>query len=455
MKPYEFTINSAVLLKRLLTGQHKQTKFTRYLESIEYKSVDELMAIQAENMSALLKHSVDNIPYYRYFKGKLELTPETVNDDIKEFPVLTKEIILDHYDELIDREIRGGTVYMTDAATGEKVKIIRDREEFLHGADEYFNRLVGIFPGKSRLWIKYAKSADPRGKGRSYNMISRTNIVNPAYMDMEGLEYLYKVYRRNKPRLILGITETIYRFAEYIQTNRLKVYPVDLVGTGGQTMLPRYMKLISEVFAGAKVLDGYGATEFGRFAHQCRRGEGFHYIPAIYYAEAVDDGFQDVPPGQTGQLLVTNLYKRKMPLIRYRVEDFVILSKRPCDCGRGFPVIESFEGSRIESIVSPKHTYMTPSPFFEIMDRYSEVDDFLVEQRRPNTVTLLLKMKKGKFKEVHQLAVRKEVNRYLDYPMALEVEYIDEVKTLPNGKVMRVRGLESIGETGQNEENSY
>ncbi|MDX1359588.1 MAG: hypothetical protein R3232_12210, partial [Clostridia bacterium] len=52
-------------------------------------------------------------------------------------------------------------------------------------------------------------------------------------------------------------------------------------------------------------------------------------------------------------------------------------------------------------------------------------------------------MKMGKFSKVQQLALRKEINRYLDYPMKLEIEYIDEIKPLPNGKVMRVKGLES------------
>ena len=448
MKPYEYIMNSAVLFRRFAAGQHEQTRFTRYLESIEYMSRDELMALQAENMSALLRHTVGNVPYYREFSGKLELSPKTVNDDIKEFPVLTREIILENYDDLIDPGTRGGKRYKTGGTTGKKATTIRDRSEFLHSADEYFNRMTGIYPGKSRLWIRRDESVylaeKQNDRVSSSNFISRTNIVSPAYMDKERLEYLYRVYRRNRPRLILGITEPIYRFAEYIRKNKLKVYPVDLVGTGGQTMLPRYRKLIGGVFEGAKILDGYGATEFGRLANQCSRAGGYHYIPLIHYVETVDDDYRDIPAGQTGQFLVTNLFKRKMPLIRYRIDDLVTMSDKVCECGRGFPLIESFEGRRIESIVSPKHTYMTPLPFFEIMDGYRDVDDFIVEQKDASTVRLLLKMKEGTFRKVHQLAVRKEINRYLDYPMKLEVDYTDEIKPLPNGKIMRVRGLESI-----------
>ena len=147
--------------------------------------------------------------------------------------------------------------------------------------------------------------------------------------------------------------------------------------------------------------------------------------------------------GETGQLLVTTLQKRKMPLIRYKVDDLVTISDKICDCGRGFPVVQSFDGRRIESIVSPKQTYMSPLPFYEIMEEYKNIEEFKIEQRSENEVTLILKMKFGEFNNVQQLAVRKEINRYLDYPMKLSVEYVDAIEPMPNGKIMRVQGLES------------
>lgn len=209
-------------------------------------------------------------------------------------------------------------------------------------------------------------------------------------------------------------------------------------------MLPKYRKTIEEAFGTKKIFDRYGATEFGILGHQCDHFEGLHYIPVIHYVEVVDDEFNNVEPGKPGNFLVTNLWKREMPLIRYQIDDFAVLTDEKCSCGRGFPMIKRFEGRRIESVVSPKHTYMTPLPFFEIMSEFSNVDDFLVEQRKDNTVTMQLLMKSGEFSLVQQLALRKEINRYLDYPMKLEIEYIDEIKSLPNGKVMRIKGYENF-----------
>ncbi len=447
MNLYEKAIGTAVEARRRLKGMGEQSKFTKYLESIEYKSGDEIYALQSEEMSKLLKHAVENIPYYSDFKGKLQLEPSTVHEDINEFPVITKDIINADYESFVNKNGYSGKKYKTGGTSGITTHIIRDKSEVIHSANEYFNRMAGTYPGKSRLLIRRAESVyfanNPHDVTYESNPLTRTYIVSPAYMDQERLELLYSVYSHKKPKIIMGITDPVYRFARYILDYNLKIYPVEAILLGGQTMLPIYRNTIERAFGTKNLYDRYGATEFGILGHQCDHFESMHYVPLIHYIEVVDNTFNKVEVGKPGQFLVTNLWKREMPLIRYQIDDIAVLTDESCSCGRGFPMIKQFEGRRIESVVSPKHTYMTPLPFFKIMSEFSNVKDFLVEQRKENTITMLLLMKNGEFSLVQQLALRKELNRYLDYPMKLEIEYINEIIPLPNGKVMRVRSLEN------------
>ena len=448
MKLYETIIGTAVDGKRLIKGLGEQAAFTRYLESIEYKSRDELYAMQAEEMSVFLNHAVNNVPFYQKFKNGLELTPKTVHKDIKEFPVLTKEIIEDNMNELVTMKGTAGKRYKSGGTSGKTAYIIRDKNEVIHSADEYFNKMGGVVPGKSRLLIRRAESVynakDPHDKIYTGNFLTRTFIVSPAFMDNKRLELLYSLYSRKKPKLIMGITDPIYRFAQYILDSGLQRHPVEAILLGGQTMLPKYRKTIEKAFGTKVLFDRYGATEFGILAHQCNHFNGLHYIPVIHYVEVLNDDLSDAEMGKAGQFIVTNLRKREMPLIRYQIDDIAAMTDKTCSCGRGLPMIETFEGWRIEAVVSPMHTYMTPLPFFEIMSEYSNVEDFIVEQRKENTIYLMLKMKSGKFSQVQQLSFRKKVNRYLDYPMKVEFEYIDEIKPLPNGKIMRIKGYENF-----------
>ena len=444
MRPYEFIIGKSVEAKRFLQGNRAQSEFTNYLESIEYKSRDELHALQAENMSTFLKHAVENVPYYSKFKENLELSPNTVHADIKEFPILTKEIINEKGSELLSKLDNSGKRYKTGGTSGQSATILRDKSEYVHSADEYFNSMIGIVPGKSRLLIRRAESVyfakNAHDVKYSANPISKTYIVSPAYMDNERLELLFSVYSSKKPKLIMGITDPIYRFANYIIESNLKTYPVESIQLGGQTLMPQHKKIIEKAFKTDKIFDGYGSTEFGTVAQQCEKADKWHYIPEIHYLEVLDDNYKEVEAGKSGQFIVTNLWKRNMPLIRYQIDDIAVMSDEKCACGRGLPMVAKFEGRRIESVVSPKHTYMTPLPFFEIMTQFRNVEDFLVEQKSWNTVTVKLIMKSGEFSLVQQLALRKEIYRYLDYPMKLEIEYIDEIVPLPNGKIMRVKG---------------
>ena len=448
MKSYELVMGTAVNLRRKIQGYSEQTKFTKYLESIEYKSRDEIYALQSIEMSKMLQHAVENVPYYSQFKGNLELSPETAHIDIKEFPILTKKIINEKGIELLSKINISGKKYKTGGTSGIVANIIRDKNEFTHSADEYFNSMLGIVPGKSRLLIRRAESvyfAENSHDVKYYaNPISKTYIISPAFMDNERLELLYSVYSSKKPKLIMGITDPIYRFAHYIIESNLKTFPIDGIHLGGQTLMPRHIKIIGKAFKTDKIYDGYGATEFGTVAQQCKEMGKWHYVPIIHYLEVVDNNFKEVSAGVQGQFIVTNLWKRNMPLIRYQIDDIAVMTDEKCTCNRGFPMVEKIEGRRIQSVVSPKHTYMTPLPIFEIMEKFNNVEDFLIEQRKENTVTVLLKMKSGEFSEIQQLTMRKDINRYLDYPMKLEYEYIDEIKPLPNGKIMRVRGYENF-----------
>ena len=236
MKPYEFIIGKSVEVKRFLKGHRGQSKFTKYILSIEKKSTDELYSLQAIEMSQLLKHAVENVPFYSTFKGNLELSPKTAHTDIKEFPILTKRIIQEKGRELLSNLGTSGKRYKTGGTSGQSASILRDKSEFIHSADEYFNSMVGIVPGKSRLLIRRAESvylADNAHDVKYYaNPISKTYIVSPAFMDNERLELLYSVYSSKKPKLIMGITDPIYRFANYIIESNLKIYPIEGIHLG-------------------------------------------------------------------------------------------------------------------------------------------------------------------------------------------------------------------------------
>lgn len=82
------------------------------------------------------------------------------------------------------------------------------------------------------------------------------------------------------------------------------------------------------------MLNVYGATEVNLIAVECPRAAGPHVAEDLVIVEVVDADNRPVPPGRTGEkVLITTLFNRGMPFIRYELPDLVAVADGPCPCG--------------------------------------------------------------------------------------------------------------------------
>jgi phenylacetate-coenzyme A ligase PaaK-like adenylate-forming protein len=102
---------------------------------------------------------------------------------------------------------------------------------------------------------------------------------------------------------------------------------------------------------GVEPFNVYAATEPAGIAAEGERHR-LHLFEDLVITEIVDDRSRPVPVGVVGaKVLVTVLFSRTQPLIRYEMSDTLILSDRNCDGGRGFALVDSIQG-RIEEVLA-------------------------------------------------------------------------------------------------------
>jgi len=130
-------------------------------------------------------------------------------------------------------------------------------------------------------------------------------------------------------------------------------------------LYPEVQARISEVFH-AKIFNRYGSQEVSDIACNCKKGEGLHLIPDIYYLEIVDDEGRRVKSGKQGNIIITLLTNYTMPLIRYRIEDRGILSEKVCSCGRGLPLLEKIVGRIRENFKNKFGDYVNGGVFIDL-----------------------------------------------------------------------------------------
>lgn len=103
------------------------------------------------------------------------------------------------------------------------------------------------------------------------------------------------------------------------------------------------------------LVDTYAATETAGIASTCQHG-GWHLYEDFVIIEPVNSDYQPVPAGSPSErLLVTVLFSRPLPLIRYELTDSVRLSTKNCSCDLPFALLESVDGRSQDTLTLPGH----------------------------------------------------------------------------------------------------
>jgi phenylacetate-CoA ligase len=136
--------------------------------------------------------------------------------------------------------------------------------------------------------------------------------------------------------------------------NFTKIRPKGILSTS-MMLIPQERKTIEEVF-GVKVTDRYGCEEVSLIGSECEQHDGLHMNIEHLVVEFVSDDGSYAGPGEPGNIVVTDLMNRAMPLVRYRVEDVGILLNRQCSCGRGMPLMGKVTGRVADFLVKQDGT---------------------------------------------------------------------------------------------------
>jgi len=185
-----------------------------------------------------------------------------------------------------------------------------------------------------------------------------------------------------RPGYVLGYATALHRFAVFNEDRRSELRNLNLkvvIATGESFPSEESARLISAVF-GCPVAMEYGAVETGAVAHQRPSGE-FQVFWGSYYIEGLSSAeFPD-----SSELVVTALYPRLTPLIRYRIGDLVSGSIRNRDIGMSF---DRVIGRCNDGIHLGETGFVHSESFSHVLRDIVEVDAFQVVQNAARDITI-------------------------------------------------------------------
>jgi phenylacetate-CoA ligase len=301
-------------------------------------------------LDRILRHALANVPRYR----ALGVSPDEFPSPWKllaAFP-LTDRFALqadlpDFCDDHLDPvECRAGT---TSGTSGVPVKVIHDVDHQTLEAMLALRRIEHLgLPRRRRIlmpmktmplpWVEYVSP-----------LMWHSIIAEFGTSDSSDLKALVERSANFRPDVVFGHPSDCVALADLMADYQVDIRP-QAVQTYGEYLSPANREHLSRVFHGARIVDSYGLYEFGTVAAQCADGR-YHVIPEKAYVEVVDDDGTPLPGGEVGEVVLTGLSNRVMPLIRYRTFDHGAVVREQCGCGApAGQILSALEGRQVGQI---------------------------------------------------------------------------------------------------------
>ncbi len=345
-----------------LWARRERSPYLRQLRYLEYsprRPVEVVRANQLRRLGELLRHAEAHVPYYREALRAAGVEARAVRswDDFAAVPLLSKDDIRANAKRLLADNVPPEALHRkkTSGSTGVSLELFVDDAsmQWKRACTVRFDQWSGWRFGEriGALWGNPHYRKSWRGHVRNA-LLERTTFLDTLKMDEAAMARFHDALRRCRPTLLYGHAHSLYLFARYLKkTARLDIRPKGIVSTA-MTLHDFERRLIEEVFA-APVTNRYGCEEVSLIACECRAHRGLHLNLDTVVVEFLRDG-RPVAPGEPGAVVVTDLTNRAMPLIRYKVGDVAVPSKRSCTCGCTYPLMESVEGRIADYVTTPE-----------------------------------------------------------------------------------------------------
>jgi phenylacetate-CoA ligase len=355
-------------------------RLARRRESHDRWSSERVRADQRERLLAIVRHAAANSPYYRERLAGIELSDDL---DPRALPTLDKATMLEHFDELVtDRRLTLASVErhlaeLEDVDSGTDPMLLGEyrvvasggtsgrRGVFVYGRADWVETLAGVgvcwggyFDFAPRL-LPHRRRIAAITANLPLHMSGRWNrsldVGVHRFLRLEARApagELVEALNAFRPEGINTYPSSAALLAERQLAGELRIEP-QVVGTAGEVLTAEMREQIVAAW-GPVLFDYYGASEVGLIAAECERRAGMHLFEDQVLFEVVDDDYRPVPDGEPGsRLLVTNLFNRTQPLIRYELNDLVTVSPDPCSCGRPYPMLKSVQGRSDDVLEMP------------------------------------------------------------------------------------------------------
>ncbi|HEX6997836.1 MAG TPA: AMP-binding protein [Gammaproteobacteria bacterium] len=402
-------------------------------------------ALCERRLARALEHAKRHVPLYS--TGPWRSLPDRAARDIRDWPVLERRVIGEERDRLLT-DAAGGWgrpslhVRRSSGSTGAPVEVVWDSRAMAWSwAAEYHPMRwhgLGIGVKTLRIWGS-AK--------RLENWVLNRRFVRTDALTTEELDKAYRYLVQERPTLVWGVPSAVAQLARYVAQRPAERRLVPFAKVGGEQVYEFQREEIRRGL-GARVIEAYGCTEVGPIAAECPLGS-MHVLATNVLVE-VFRGDEPLPVGEHGDLVLTTLVNRGMPLVRCRVGDSGRLSPERCACGLPLPVLTDLRGRNADMLLAVDGTPVHGSALGQALHRYRDkpplarVRQILFEQMDERRWTIQVESEDGIEKDTLSRQVTELLQETFGSGCSAEIRVVPTIPREPSGKYRYYRAAHAV-----------
>lgn len=251
------------------------------------------------------------------------------------------------------------------------------------------------------------------------------------------LEQFLKVFQKKKFDYINGYTSSVVLFAKFLQKKGIvltSICPTLKYCIVTSEMLYDTDKKLMEQAFGVPVVNEFGASELDLIAFTNKKDEFFVNSETLF-VEILDENNRPVPHGQSGKIVITSLYNKAHPMIRYDIGDTGTLSEKSTFKN---PILKELIGRTNDVAQLPSGKTVPGLTFYyvtkSVIEDDGNVKEFVIEQHSWDT----FKINYTSERELNATeidTITQALFKYLERGLQLQFERVEMLDRSNRGKL--------------------
>lgn len=421
-----------------VAGLLKQTR------EFQWKSPADIADYQLEKAITIASRAKLHSAFYRQHYRNVDLGRIKSLADFSRLPGVSKNDLVEQGPNFITDYKSRCETKTTGGSTGHPVRVVKNAEAL--GMERAVTwrgyEWAGITVGdpQGRFWgVPHTRKG--RMKAALTDFIANRKRLSAFDLDDESLLGYYRQLRRFKPAYLYGYVSVMEALARFIRDQKLPALSgLTSIVTTAEILYPQSRQLIESVF-GVKVYNEYGCGEVGSVAHECEQGR-LHIMADNLLLEIDGDG--------DGEILLTDFFNYKTPLVRYRVGDFGRLSPEPCACGRGLPVLADVYGRAYDLLRLDNGRAIHPEALIYVLEDFKSESNAVLQfqaiQRSHKKVDILVVPNDG-WNDGIAARLKERMRTKLSAGIDYSIHVVAEIAREKSGKMRLVKSEVAAGDT--------